>query len=84
MLSHLLFCAFNGVNHRCVLLRCAFCKILFVPASGKYYFLSTVCLSKKKNIIGTVMLLIKVWQDLTYYSHFLYALTLILSENFQA
>ena len=32
---HALFYAFNGLNSRCVLLRCAFCKTLFVPASGK-------------------------------------------------
>ena len=31
----LLFSAFNGLNSRCVLLRCAFCKTLFVPASEK-------------------------------------------------
>ena len=30
-----LFCAFNGLTSRCVLLRCAFCKTLFVPTSGK-------------------------------------------------
>ena len=46
----LLFCALNGLNSRCVLLQSAFCKILFVPASGKYYFSSTACLLKKKNV----------------------------------
>ena len=39
-----------GLNKRCVLLRCAFCKILFVSASGKSYFLSTVCFLKKKRL----------------------------------
>ena len=44
-----------GLNSRCVLLRCAFCKILFMPASGKIlFFYSTVCLLKKKNVIGNV------------------------------
>ena len=35
-----------------VLLCCAFCTVLFVAASGKYYFLSTVCLLKNINDIG--------------------------------
>ena len=49
-----LFCSFYGLNSHCVLMRCAFRKILFVPASENYFFLSTVYLLKKKNVILNV------------------------------
>ena len=46
----LLFCAFNGLNSRCVLLRRAFRKTLFVPASAKQKFFFI----EKKNVLGSV------------------------------
>ena len=50
----LLFCAFNGLNSRCVLLRCVFCKALFVPASGKLSSFISSMLIEKKNVLSNV------------------------------
>ena len=45
----LLFRAFNGLNSRCVLLRCAFVKLYLCPLLENKIFLSTVCLLKKST-----------------------------------
>ena len=49
-----LFCAFNGLNSRCVLLRCAFCKTLFEPASSKENFSICSMFIDKKNVLVNV------------------------------
>ena len=52
--ERLLFCTFNGLNSRCVLLRSAFSKTLFVPAFEKSNFFIYSMFIENKNLFGNV------------------------------